>query len=103
MSTIECTNGSRYAAEAPITSARTPVGDEAWLVTRYADVKQLLYDPRLGRSHPDPAHAPRLSKSTLFGGPMEHYAAERGRSRADASAVDAVLFRQTHASPAPSR
>lgn len=63
--------------ESPIARVRTPVGDAAWLVTRYADVKQLLNDPRLGRSHPRPEHAPRLSNSILFGGPMEAYDTEQ--------------------------
>ncbi len=47
----------------------TLAGDPAWLVTRYDDVKALLADQRLGRSHPDPAHAPRVSGSAIFGGP----------------------------------
>lgn len=63
--------------ESPIARVRTPVGDAAWLVTRYADVKQLLNDPRLGRSHPRPEHAPRMSNSILFGGPMEAYDTEQ--------------------------
>jgi cytochrome P450 len=54
-------------AEAPITRVRTPAGDEAWLVTRYEEVRQLLGDSRLGLSHPDPEHAPRVSDSALFG------------------------------------
>src|SRR5215469_9096154 len=66
-------------ADQPVTRVRTPVGDEAWLVTRYADVKQLLNDPRLGRSHPDPEHAPRVSDSILFGGPMEPYETEHAQ------------------------
>lgn len=33
---------------------RTPVGHEAWLVTDYAQVRQLLDDDRLGRSHREP-------------------------------------------------
>jgi pentalenolactone synthase len=64
-------------AERPITRIRTPVGDEAWLVTRHAEVKELLADRRLGRSHPDPEHAPRISDSILFGGPMERYETEQ--------------------------
>jgi len=64
-------------AERPITRVRTPAGDEAWLVTRYAEVKALLGDSRLGRSHPDPEHAPRISDSILFGGPMEPYETEQ--------------------------
>jgi cytochrome P450 len=73
--------------ERPITRVRTPVGDEAWLVTRYAEVKELLGDPRLGRSHPDPEHAPRISDSILFGGPMERYETEQ----ADHAQMRAVL------------
>src|SRR5215470_7681749 len=64
-------------AERPITRVRTSVGDGAWLVTRYSEVKELLADPRLGRSHPDPEHAPRFSDSILFGGPMERYETEQ--------------------------
>jgi pentalenolactone synthase len=63
-------------AERPITRVRTPAGDEAWLVTRYADVKALLGDSRLGRSHPDPERAPRINDSILFGGPLERYETE---------------------------
>ena len=37
-------------AEGPITRVRTATGDEAWLVTRYDEVKTLFADPRLGRS-----------------------------------------------------
>ena len=62
--------------EQPIARVRTLTGDQAWFVTRYADVKQLLGDPRLGRSHPDPEHAPRISNSILFGGPMEPFDSE---------------------------
>jgi pentalenolactone synthase len=64
-------------AERPITRVRTPAGDEAWLVTRYAEVRALLSDPRLGRSHPDPEHAPRITDSILFGEPMERYETEQ--------------------------
>jgi cytochrome P450 len=60
----------------PITRVRTPAGDTAWLVTRYAEVKELLGDRRLGRSHPDPERAPRISNSILFGGAMGDYETE---------------------------
>lgn len=66
----------RLQAEGPITRVRTPTGDEAWHVARYAELKQLLGDSRLGRSHPDPEHAPRISDSILFGGPAENYETE---------------------------
>ncbi|MHB8618355.1 MAG: cytochrome P450 [Chloroflexota bacterium] len=60
----------------PISRVRTPAGDEAWLVTRYEDVKALFADERLSRSHPDPARAARISDSPLLGGPAGDYATE---------------------------
>lgn len=66
----------RLQAERPITRVRTPTGDEAWYVARYSELRQLLGDSRLGRSHPDPEHAPRISDSILFGGPAENYETE---------------------------
>jgi len=63
-------------AECPVARIRTPTGDEAWMVTRYAELKQLFAERRLGRSHPDPQHAARISDSILFGGPSDNYATE---------------------------
>ena len=63
----------------------TPAGDPAWLVTTYHDVKQLLNDPRLGRSHPDPERAPRYADAAIFGGPIgspETEQAEHAQMRA---------------------
>lgn len=57
-------------ARCPVARVRTPVGHEAWMAVRHAEVKQLYADPRLGRSHPDPEHAARISDSILFGGAM---------------------------------
>ena len=54
----------------PALATRTPAGDPAWLVTDYDLVRTLLADPRLGRAHPDPEHAPRYSASVLFGRPQ---------------------------------
>ena len=48
---------------------RTPVGDPAWQVTGYRAIKQLLVDPRLGRSHPQPQQASRYSNSAFIGRP----------------------------------
>ncbi|MEV7676661.1 cytochrome P450 [Streptomyces sp. NPDC088752] len=53
-------------AARPVALVRTPIGDPAWLVTRYADVKALLADPRLVQSPLDPTTAPRYSASTLL-------------------------------------
>ncbi len=52
------------------------MGDEAWLVTGYAEVRALLDDDRLGRSHRFPATAPRSRASALFGGPIGDFDAE---------------------------
>jgi cytochrome P450 len=63
---------------------RTPVGDEAWLVTDYTQVRRLLDDDRLGRSHPEPETAARTGDSALFGGPLgdfETEAADHARMR----------------------
>jgi cytochrome P450 len=55
---------------------RTVVGDEAWLVTGYEEVRRLLTDDRLGTSHPDPARAARPGGS-LLGGPRGNYDTEQ--------------------------
>jgi pentalenolactone synthase len=60
-----------------ITRVRTLVGDEAWLVTGYALVKQLFKDERLGRSHPEPESAPRVSNFFLGGGPIGDFETEK--------------------------
>jgi len=71
----------------PVARVMTVVGDPAWLVTRFGDVKALLGDRRLGRSHPDPDHAPRWLPSPLGGGPVLDFATEM----ADRSAIRKVL------------
>lgn len=63
-------------AERPITRIRTATGDLAWVVTKYDDIKTLFADIRLGRSHPDPAHAARFSDSALLGGPFGDFDTE---------------------------
>ncbi|MFB9207237.1 cytochrome P450 [Nonomuraea spiralis] len=55
----------------------TQAGDPAWLVTGYAEVRDLLSDRRLGRSHPCPERAARLSGSIRLGGPAGGHASER--------------------------
>jgi cytochrome P450 len=71
--------GPLYAqlrATAPLCAVRTPAGDPAWLVTSHALARELLADPRLGRSHPDPERAARISGSAVLGGPMGDAATE---------------------------
>jgi cytochrome P450 len=45
-------------------------GRPAWLVSGHERVRDLLADPRLGRSHPNPGHPARLTQPGLFGGPI---------------------------------
>ena len=71
----------------------TPVGDEAWLVTDYAQVRRLLDDDRLGRSHREPETAARTGESALFGGPLGDFDTEV----ADHARLRALL--QPHFSP----
>ncbi|MCF2531279.1 cytochrome P450 [Yinghuangia soli] len=56
---------------------RTRTGDDAWLVTGYAEVRALFDDERLGRSHPEPDKAPRAGESVLFGTPIGDFATEK--------------------------
>lgn len=56
---------------------RTVVGDDAWLVTDYDQVRALLSDDRLGRAHREPGTAARAGASALFGGPMGDFDTER--------------------------
>jgi cytochrome P450 len=54
----------------PIRRVSTAVGDPAWLVTGYDEVRELLGDPRLGPTHAEPERAARYAHSVLFGGPL---------------------------------
>lgn len=60
----------RLQHESRAVRVRTPAGDPGWLVTRHADVKALIADPRIGRTHRDPKNAARVSQSLLLGGPV---------------------------------
>ncbi|PSK26573.1 cytochrome P450 [Nocardia seriolae] len=61
---------------------RTAEGDEAWLVTGHAEVRQLLDDNRLSRSNPDPEAATRDSGSALLNGLLGGFATDHARLRA---------------------
>lgn len=49
-----CPHLRRETDDPAVRRIRTPAGDEAWLVSRHAEVRELLRDGRLGRSHPSP-------------------------------------------------
>ena len=63
-------------SDGPIHRVLTPVGDQAWLVTGYAQVRRLMDSELLGRTHRDPANAPRSRTSALFGGPIGDFDTE---------------------------
>ncbi|MEU2869702.1 cytochrome P450 [Streptomyces olivoreticuli] len=64
--------------DAPCARIRLPSGDPAWLVTRYADVRTVLGDPRFSRTRatrgkgPRIASVPTLPASVLAADPPEH-------------------------------
>ncbi|MGJ5893428.1 cytochrome P450 [Streptomyces sp. V2] len=62
--------------EAPVAPVTTPAGDPAWLVTRYDEVRDLLGDKRLGRSHPEPERASRITSAAVLDGPSGNYDTE---------------------------
>jgi cytochrome P450 len=62
--------------EAPLTRVTTPAGDPAWLVTAYAEAKQVFGDRRFGRSHPKPQEAARVSHAAILDGPSGDYETE---------------------------
>ncbi|GAA1840383.1 cytochrome P450 [Pseudonocardia ailaonensis] len=63
--------------EAPVAAVTTPAGDPAWLVTRFGEVRDLLGDPRFGRSHPEPERAARISTAAVQDGPTGSYETEK--------------------------
>ncbi|HEX3791899.1 MAG TPA: cytochrome P450 [Pseudonocardiaceae bacterium] len=67
---------SDLQARGPIHLVRTQVGDPAWLVTGYAEVKQLLAGGKLGRSHRDPDRAARIGESAFVSGPAGDFDTE---------------------------
>ncbi|PVZ08411.1 cytochrome P450 [Actinomycetospora cinnamomea] len=74
----------RLRAAGPVTRVRTPAGDVAWLVSRYEEAKALFADRRLGRSHPRPAEAARVSDAGVMAGPTgdhEHEDADHASMR----------------------
>lgn len=70
---------ARLAREEPLSRIALPYGGEAWLATRYADVKVVYSDPRFSRRATVGADVPRLrpdssgnSSSILDMDPPEH-------------------------------
>jgi cytochrome P450 monooxygenase len=49
-----------------VVRVRTYADDDAWLITRYAEIKDLLTGAKLGRAHPDPPNAPQFIDSPIL-------------------------------------
>jgi pentalenolactone synthase len=64
-------------AEGVVHRVLTRTGDPAWLVTGYEEVRCLLADERLGRSHPNPEEAARQGESLISGSPRGNYDTEQ--------------------------
>ncbi|MHC5905158.1 cytochrome P450 [Streptomyces sp. S6] len=79
-------------AEGTVHPVRTAMDDPAWLVTGHAQVRRLLDDDRLGRTHPTPETAARTDE-TLFNGLLGDFATEA----ADHARIRALL--RPHFSP----
>jgi cytochrome P450 len=61
----------------PVSRVSFPYGDDAWLVTRYADVRTVLTDPRFSRAASLERDVPRVTAENFSGGivamdPPEH-------------------------------
>lgn len=52
--------------QGPICRVRTPAGDEGWLVTRHAELRELLHDGRVGHTHADPENAARYVRNPFL-------------------------------------
>src|SRR5580693_6073499 len=87
----------RLQQDGVVHAVRTAVGDQAWLVTGYEEVRRLLADERLGRSHPDPARAARLGESVLLGGADRQLRHRAGRHGPPALADAAPFLTQADA------
>lgn len=70
--------------EGPVARVTTPAGDPAWLVTTFAEAREIFGDHRFGRSHPAPEQASQVSRAAVQAGPQGEYdneEREHGRMR----------------------
>ncbi|MBP2472360.1 pentalenolactone synthase [Crossiella equi] len=65
--------------QGPLARVTSPAGDPAWLVTRHAEAKRIFGDKRFGRSHPDPANAPRVSDAAVLSAPEGDFETEQAQ------------------------
>ena len=59
---------ARLRAQEPLSRVKLPYGEEAWLATRYEDVKVVLGDPRFSRAETLQRDEPRLRPRQQTGG-----------------------------------
>jgi cytochrome P450 len=89
-------DGAAEQTTGPVRRVRTPAGDLAWQVDGYQEIKDLLTDPRLGRSHPQPEQAARYSESGFIGQPS---GTDPEAERAEHARFRRVLSRSFSARP----
>jgi cytochrome P450 len=65
----------------PVARVRLPFGEEAWLATRYQDVKMVLGDPRFSRAASVGRDEPRTSPQPIGGGIMSMDPPDHSRLR----------------------
>lgn len=58
----------RLQADEPVSRIRFPYGEEAWLVTRYEDVRTVLTDPAFSRAESLQRDVPRVTEENFTGG-----------------------------------
>lgn len=56
---------TRLRQEQPVVRVRMPSGDEAWLATKLADVRQVYTDPRFSRARTLAVGAPRFTSAQM--------------------------------------
>lgn len=78
---------ARLRAEEPVTRVRLPYGEPAWLVTRYADARVVLSDPRFSRAASRDRDEPRLQAQSFAAGILGTDPPEHTRLRAAISAA----------------
>jgi cytochrome P450 len=65
----------------PLSRVKLPYGEEAWLVTRYDDVRTVLADPRFSRAETVTRDMPRLHPERVAGGLVDLDPPEHSRLR----------------------
>src|SRR4051812_35959124 len=72
---------ARLRRQEPVTRIRMPFGEEAWLATRYHDVRTVLGDPRFSRAASAGRDEPRTTTQPIGGGMLSMDPPDHSRLR----------------------